>query len=174
MSKKFLLGVYDDEEKVLSAIHNIRSAGNEVYDVYSPFAIHGMEDAMGIKRTRLTVAAFCFGLLGFTLALSMQVFMLVIDWPMNIGGKPFFSGPSFVPISFELTILLTALGMVFTFFYVSRLAPGIKADIPDLRVTDDIFILAMESSGNAAKDSEIAGILTSHGALEIREREVKA
>jgi hypothetical protein len=104
----------------------------------------------------------------------MQVFMLVIDWPMNIGGKPFFSGPSFVPISFELTILLTALGMVFTFFYVSRLAPGIKADIPDLRVTDDIFILAMESSGNAAKDSEIAGILTSHGALEIREREVKA
>lgn len=169
MSKQFLLGVYDDEQPVLKAVKELRIKGIKVYDVYSPFAIHGMDDALGIKRTRLTIAAFIYGIIGCTLALSMMYYMSVIDWPINIGGKPSFLGPDFIPITFELTVLITALGMVATFLYISRLAPGIEADVLDPRVSDDRFIIAIEIKNEEAKRKSTE-ILKSYGSLEIRER----
>lgn len=169
MSKQFLLGVYDDEQPVLKAVRELRMKGIKVYDVYSPFAIHGMDEALGLKRTRLTVAAFIYGLLGLALGMSMMIFMNMIDWPMNIGGKPNFLGPDFIPIGFEITILITALGMVATFLYVSRLAPGVEANIIDPRVTDDRFVIAVEYKNEAGKIKTME-ILKSYGSLEVRER----
>jgi len=169
MSKQFLLGVYDDEQPVIKVVKELRMKGIKVYDVYSPFAIHGLDEALGIKRTRLTIAAFVFGLIGCALALTMMIYMNMIDWPINIGGKPAFLGPNFIPITFEITVLITALGMVATFLYISRLAPGIEADILDPRVTDDRFIIAVEYKNEDAK-SKTSDILKSYGSLEIRER----
>ncbi|NBV14150.1 MAG: DUF3341 domain-containing protein [Sphingobacteriia bacterium] len=137
--------------------------------MYSPFAIHGMDDALGLKRTRLTVAAFIYGVIGMTLGLSMMIFMNVIDWPINIGGKPAWMGPDFVPVTFEITVLITALGMVGTFLYINRLGPGVPGDLIDPRVTNDRFIIAVEVKADETR-SKITEILQSHGSLEIRER----
>lgn len=169
MSKNFLLGVYDDEQPVLKVVSELRIKGIRVYDVYSPFAIHGMDDALGIKRTRLTVAAFIYGVIGCALALAMMLYMNVFDWPINIGGKPTVMGPDLIPVTFELTVLITALGMVGTFLYVSRLAPGIEGDLIDPRVTNDRFIIAVEIKNDEVR-RKTEEILKSYGSLEIRER----
>ena len=86
---KFVIGIYEDEDVLLNAISSVREKGVSIYEVYSPFPVHGIEDKLGYKRSRLSVAAFCFGFLGLSLALTMMIGMMTIDWPMIIGGKDF-------------------------------------------------------------------------------------
>mgnify|MGYP000698070642 CR=1 FL=1 len=74
--KKFHVGIYDDDEKLLHAVEEIQKRGFKVFDAYTPFPIHGLDHVLGIKRTRLTVAAFMFGMTGFATALSMQIYMM--------------------------------------------------------------------------------------------------
>ena len=88
MTKKYILGLFRDEEPLLHAVHELRKEGNKIHEVYTPFPVHGLDEALGYKRSRLPRAAFLFGCLGGTLGLSMQAWMLGVDWPMNIGGKP--------------------------------------------------------------------------------------
>nr|HPI79853.1 DUF3341 domain-containing protein [Cyclobacteriaceae bacterium] len=100
-NKNFVLGVYDDEDVLLQAITKVRDKGVKIHEVYSPFPVHGLDTALGYKRTRLPIAAFLFGLTGTSLALLMQIWMLGYDWPMIIGGKNFASLPPFIPVTFE-------------------------------------------------------------------------
>lgn len=168
---KFLLGKYKDPDSTCASVKALQAKGIKVFDVYSPFPIHGMEKLLGLKRSRLTVAAFIFGMTGTTLALLMQLYMLVWDWPMDIGGKPNFQGPAIVPVTFELTVLFSAFGMVFTFFFVNKMFPWKKAVVFDPRVTDDVFVVAIETE--KIKDrAEAEAILNSSGAFEISETEV--
>ena len=169
-SKNYILGVFDDEDVVMSAIPKIREAGTKIEEVYSPFPIHGIDDKLGIKRSKLPIAAFLFGLAGFSFAVWMQTYMLGFDWPMNIGGKPNIPFPSFVPVSFELTVLISALGMVGTFFVVSGLSP-MPVEVLDVRSTDDKFIMAIENS-NIDVDA-VTSLLKSNGAIEVNHKEVK-
>lgn len=169
-SKNYILGVFDDEDVVMSAIPKIREAGTNIEEVYSPFPIHGIDDKLGIKRSRLPIAAFFFGLVGFSFAVWMQTYMMGFDWPMNIGGKPSLPMPSFVPVSFELTVLVSALGMVGTFFVVSGLKPS-PIEVLDVRSTDDKFIMAIENK-NLDVDA-ITSLLKSNGAIEVNHKEVK-
>ena len=142
---QLLLGKYRNPDESMESVQAIQSEGVQIYDVYSPFPIHGMDRLMGIKRSRLSVAAFLFGCLGICTAFFMQWFMLSFDWPMDIGGKPFV-GMSYVPVCFELTVLFTAFGMVFTFFGVSKLFPGKEPVLMDDRVTDDVIVVAVDRS----------------------------
>src|SRR6267142_6784178 len=114
-NKHFICGVYDDEDVLLHAVEQVRDKGVRIQEVYSPFPVHGLDEALGYRRTRLPIAAFMFGLTGTCLALIMQIWMLGYDWPMIIGGKNFASLPPFIPVTFELTVLLSALCMVATF-----------------------------------------------------------
>lgn len=168
---KFLLGKYRTPEMTSESVRQLKAEGIHVYDVYSPFPIHGMEKLLGFRRSRLTVAAFVFGALGTTCAILMQVYMLVFDWPMDIGGKPNFQGPALVPISFELTVLFAAFGMVFSFLFVNKLFPWKKVHIMDERVTDDVFVVAIDQHHleDRAKAEEI---LNRTGAFEISERTI--
>ena len=109
----FLIGLYDDEHVLLDAIKKIRGEGVKIHEVYSPFPVHGIEDALGYRRSRLSIAAFLFGLLGTSLALTMQIGMMGIDWPMIIGGKDYIPLPTFIPVTFELTVLLRRQMQVF-------------------------------------------------------------
>ncbi|KXK24473.1 MAG: quinol:cytochrome C oxidoreductase [Bacteroidetes bacterium OLB12] len=118
-SEKFLVGIFDDEDILLHGVEGVRGKGVKIHEVYSPFPVHGLDEALGYKRTRLPIAAFLFGLTGTILAVTMQFWMLGFDWPMIIGGKNFVSLPPFIPVIFELTVLLSALGMVATFLIVS-------------------------------------------------------
>jgi hypothetical protein len=166
----FLVGIFDDEDVLLKAIKKIRGQGVNIHEVYSPFPVHGIEDALGYKRSRLSVVAFMFGLLGTSLALTMQIGMMTIDWPMIIGGKDYFPFPSFIPVTFELTVLLASFGMVGTFFVISNLKPWGKAKLFDIRITDDKHVMAVELGKNKLSEADIRKILSDSGASEVNKK----
>jgi hypothetical protein len=171
--KRYSVGIYEHEDTVKSAIKSLQDGGVKIHEVYSPYAIHGLEDVLGYKLSRLPKAAFMFGLTGTTLALTMLYSMMGFDWPMIIGGKNFASLPPFIPVTFELTVLLAAFGMVFTFFIASDLKPWGKPRIYDIRITLDKFAIAIDLDKNSKSQSDIDAILSSSGASEVNEKNFK-
>jgi hypothetical protein len=169
--KHFVVGIYDDEDVLLKGIKKVRDSGIKIQEVYSPFPVHGIDDALGIKKTRLPIAAFMFGMTGTGLALLMQIWMLGYDWPMIIGGKNHASLPPFIPVTFELTVLLSALGMVGTFMIVSDLKPYKWPRQFDIRSTDDKHVMAVDLSVNSGKSKdELKRILKESGASEVNDK----
>ena len=169
--KNFLVGVFDDEDVLLSGVTSIRQSGVKIHEVYSPFPVHGLDEVLGYKRSRLPIAAFLFGITGTSLALFTQIWMLGYDWPMIIGGKNFASLPPFVPVTFEFTVLLAALGMVGTFMIASDLKPYKWPRQFDLRSTQDKHIMAIDLALNKGKTkAEITSILKAAGATEVKEK----
>lgn len=167
----YIVGVYGDEDIVLKAIKSVRGAGIKIHEVFSPYPIHGIDEALGYKRSRMPKAAFMFGALGLSLALLMQFWMMGYDWPMIIGGKNFASLPPFIPVTFELTVLLSALGMVATFMVASDLKPYKKPKIFDIRITDDKHVLAIDLGENKLSKKEIMAIVAQSGAEEVNEKQ---
>ena len=168
VNKNFLVGVFNDEDVLLDAVSKIRATGVKIHEVYSPFPVHGLDEALGYKRSRLPIAAFLFGMTGTSLALLMQIWMLGYDWPMIIGGKNYASLPPFIPVTFELTVLLAALGMVGTFMIVSDMKPYGMPRQFDVRSTDDKHVMAIDVDVNSAKSrDEITRILRDAGASEV-------
>lgn len=169
---KYIFGIFSDEEQVLRNIAPLRSKGLRIKDVISPFPIHGMDHALGLSRTRISIASFIYGMIGFSLAILMTWYMNISDWPMNIGGKPSFAFyknlPAFVPVIFESTILCAAHGMVITFYLRSKLIPGITAFTPDVRMTDDKIIMQIEVEG-AEAEAHATALLKEYGAEEVKE-----
>lgn len=166
----YVLGVYEDEDVLMNAIKEVREKGVKIEEVYSPFPVHGIEDALGYKRSWLSVAAFMFGITGTTLALTMQIGMMGADWPMIIGGKDFVPLPSFIPVTFEMTVLLAAFGMVGTFFGVSNLKPWGRPRIYDIRITDDKHVMAIDLDKNDINEAEIKKIVEGSGASEVNNK----
>ena len=122
--------------------------------------------------------AFIYGLTGLTLATIGMRYFMIVDWPMNIGGKPSFSYIenilSFIPISFEFTVLCAAHGMAITYLLLNKTLPGMPASNPDPRTTDDKFVIELRTSENtkySAKDLE--KMLKETGMIEIDQREIK-
>jgi hypothetical protein len=169
-NKNFIVGVYSDPDQVINAAKFIIKSGVRIHEVYTPFPIHGMEDVLGYKKTRLPVVAFLFGAAGTILALFMQVWMLGIDWPMIIGGKNYASLPPFIPVTFELTVLLSALGMVGTFMVISDLKPYKKVRLMDVRITDDKHVIAIDLAANSMETKKIESVLKDSGAEEINKK----
>lgn len=167
----FILGVYDDEDVLLHAVKEVRESGVKIHEVYSPYPVHGLEHVLGYKRSRLPIAAFLFGLLGTSLALTMQFYMMKFDWPMIIGGKDHAAFPDFIPVSFEMTVLLAAFGMVGVFMVSSNLKPWAQPRIFDLRSTDDKHIMAIDIANNSGLATEkIKEILSASGATEVNNK----
>jgi hypothetical protein len=167
----FILGVYDDEDVLLHAVQEVRSTGVKIHEVYSPYPVHGLEHVLGYKRSKLPIAAFLFGLLGTTLALTMQFYMMRFDWPMIIGGKDHAAFPDFIPVTFELTVLLASFGMVAVFMIVSNLKPWAQPRIFDVRSTDDKHIMAIDIANNTGLElQKIKDILFSSGATEVNNK----
>jgi len=165
--KNFTVGIFDDDDIALNAVKQLRTAGVKIFEVYSPFAVHGMEHALGYKRTRLPRAAFAFGLAGTILGLTMMFWMMGYDWPMIIGGKNFAALPPFIPVAFEITVLLSSLGMVLTFFIVGDLKPFKKPRLFDIRCTDDKHVMAIDLAENRLSKEDINSLLSSNGASEV-------
>lgn len=169
-SENYLVGIFDDEDILLHSVGGIRGKGVKIHEVYTPFPVHGLDEVLGYKRSRLPIAAFMFGLTGTLLALLMQMWMLGYDWPMIIGGKNFISLPPFIPVTFELTVLLAAHGMVITFIIVSDLKPYKIPRTFDLRSTDDKHVMAIDLAANKLSKDEISRILKENGASEVNEK----
>ncbi|WP_339700771.1 DUF3341 domain-containing protein [Algoriphagus aquimarinus] len=167
----FVTGVYEDEDVLLHAIKQVRSSGIKIHEVYSPYPVHGIDDYLGYKRSKLPIAAFLFGLLGTSLALTMQFYMMRFDWPMIIGGKDYAAFPDFIPVTFELTVLLAAFGMVGVFMVSTNLKPWAQPRIFDLRITDDKHVMAIDIANNSAVElAKIEEILKSSGASEVNKK----
>lgn len=172
-NKQFTLGIFEDPDKLLSAVKSLRKKGVKIFDCYTPFPVHHLDQELGYKRTNLTIGAFLMGMLGSISGFTLAFYMNVKDWPMIIGGKPMDINvfTSFIPVIFELTILFTAFGMVAMFFTRSRMVHGIKEDILDIRQTDDRMVLAIDNSvDQPLSSSEIRSMIEGEGAVEVRER----
>ena len=172
MSKNTLYGIFDCELVLLAAVKEIRANKIEIKEVYSPFPIHGLDKALGLKETRIAITAFIYGCIGLSLAALMIYNIMIIDWPQNIGGKPNFTFyhnmPAFIPIMFECTVLFAAHLMSITYLIRNGLYPGGVSDSPDNRTTDDKFLMEIEVEGNAA---DVKAMLTKTGASEINEKD---
>ncbi len=116
-----LLAEFDSTTEVVEAAEKVRDAGFTKTDAFSPFPIHEMDEAFGIKRTILPYLVFGGGIVGLALGLGLQVYTHVIEYPIIVGGRPHFSLPSFVPPTFELTILLAAFTAVFGMLFLNGL-----------------------------------------------------
>lgn len=171
-SKKYILGVYEDDEDVLHAVSDVRGKGIKIHEVYSPFAIHGLDTALGYPRARMGVPAFMFGITGTSLAFLLTFWTMGFDWPMIIGGKNFVPFPTNIPIVFELTVLLAAYGMSFVFFGMEGLYPGSKPVIFDDRITDDKFVMAIDLDKSGASEEDIKNALETSGASEVNIKEI--
>jgi hypothetical protein len=163
--KKFVVGCFDDEEVLFPAVSKVRTAGYKIHDVYTPFAVHGLDHALGLRETSLHTAGFIYGITGTTTALSCISWIFTKDWPLNIGGKPHFALPAWIPITFELTVLFAAVGMVLTFCYISQLAPFVKKHHFHARATDDLFVMVIESTDKTNAE-DLKAFLASNGAVE--------
>jgi len=174
MSTKEIHGLFGDEEILLASAKKLVAKGVHIKDVFSPFPIHGIDPVIGIPATRLHIAGFIYGLCGLALALFMFWFTLILDWPMNIGGKPNFSLienlPAFIPVTFEMTVFCAAHGMAVTYFIRNTIYPGKKSWNPDLRTTDDKFLIQIDLSENSVSGAEIEAILKETGAEEITQK----
>jgi hypothetical protein len=170
-SEKYLVGIFDGESEVMHAVEEVRHAGVKIHEVYTPFPIHGLDIALGYKRSRLPRAAFMFGFLGTCTALTMMTWMMGFDWPMIIGGKDTIPLPNFVPVTFELTVLFAALGMVFTFLVTNDLYPGKTPKMFDIRSTDDKFVMAVALDENSISQQDITDLLRRNGAVEVNEKQ---
>ena len=172
MSKNTLYGIFDCELVLLAAVKEIRANKIEIKDVYSPFPIHGLDKALGLKETRMAITAFIYGCIGLSLAALMIYYIMIIDWPQNIGGKPNFTFyhnmPAFIPIMFECTVLFAAHLMSITYLIRNGLYPGAVSDCPDPRTTDDKFLMEIEVEGDLAR---LKDMLTKNGATEINEKD---
>ncbi|HVG40935.1 MAG TPA: DUF3341 domain-containing protein [Chitinophagaceae bacterium] len=165
--KKFIVSNFYDEQVLFPAVKQVRKAGYKIHDVYTPFPIHGLDAAMGLRDTSLHTAGFIYGITGTTVAFSFITWVFTTDWPLNIGGKPFFAVPAWIPIMFELTVLFAAVGMVLTFCYLCQLAPFVKKDHFLARSTDDTFVMAIECN-DRTNEAEVTNFLQSIGGAEVR------
>ncbi|MCL4202949.1 MAG: DUF3341 domain-containing protein [Pirellulaceae bacterium] len=170
MSQRVLLATFRDEGELLGAVRAVRSRGAAVVDVYSPYAVHGLDDALGWRPSRLTWACGLCGAAGALFMLWYQFWTSAVDWPLNVGGKPFNSLPAFVPVIFEAMVLCGAVGTVLAFFLIARLRPGKRASLIRPRVTDDRFALVIEQTDAAFDVQQISSLLESHHAEQIEER----
>jgi hypothetical protein len=165
--------VFDDPETTLHAVRRLRREGFDVGDVHSPFPIHGIEEALGMRPTRLAWATLIGGLLGGSLKLIFQTWVHVVDWPMNIGGKPDVSLPALVPVTFELTVLLAAFFTLGALFLRRRLYPRPRPERaprqPHPRVTDDRFAVLVLEHDAAFSARRFRTVAAELGAEEVVE-----
>jgi mono/diheme cytochrome c family protein len=170
MSRRLFVAIFKDEEDVLGAARELRERGYVIADVYTPYAVHGMDEAMGLRRTRLPWVCFAFGLLGAALKVWFEIWTTSIDWPINVGGKPWNSLPAFVPITFEVMVLLAGLSTVFAFLWSSRLYPGKAIRLVDPAVTNSNFVIVLVETDAAFDFHAVKILCEGHRALQVEER----
>jgi len=167
MRRDVVVGRFHQEPMVIDAVHAVRSCGLRLADVYSPYPIHRLDEAMAIARSRLPLVALAGGVGGLITALALELYTSVVDWPLNVGGKPDASLLAFVPIAFELTILGAGLATVAGLFIRSRLAPFRSAAVVDRSATDDTFAVVVHCRDSVIDRRLVEQLLLNHGAMSV-------
>jgi hypothetical protein len=144
--RNILFGLYDDEEKLLDAVKAANADHLDIDEVYTPFPVHGLDPLLGLEESRLHQAGFVFGSIGCLFGFGFMTWVFTRDWPIIFGGKPYWSVPAFIPITFELTVLFASVGMVLVFYTVCGLAPWAETRRLHDRITDDKFCIAFDAT----------------------------
>ncbi|WP_163708958.1 DUF3341 domain-containing protein [Mangrovibacterium lignilyticum] len=161
-----MVGVFDNEFDLVKAFEKVKAKGVKVDEVYTPYPIHEILEGMG-KKTRITHAAFFYGLFGALTVLGGMYYAAVISWPLNFGGKPFNTFPSFIVVTIVATILIVTITTLFTFSARAQIFPGKAAKIVHPGATDDKFVMVLKSGEAGFEAGEIEQILKDSGASEI-------
>lgn len=169
--REVLYGLYDDEQDLISAIRTANKDHLDIMDVFTPFPVHGLDPILGLKESRLHQAGFVYGSMGTLTAFLFMTWVFTRDWPIIFGGKPYWSVPSFIPITFELTVLFAAIGMVVTFYTVCGLAPGVTNPVLDNRITDDKFCIAFQTNDYSDEQiNRLKSFFSGTGASEVNSK----
>jgi hypothetical protein len=167
-NKEVLYGLYDDEEVLLKAVEQAKTGHLDIMDVYTPFPVHGLDPALGLEESRLHIAGFVYGAIGTLTAFLFMTWVFTRDWPIIFGGKPYWSVPAFIPITFELTVLFAGVGMTITFLTVCGLWPGAQNPTLDDRITDDKFCIAFDTTGKTEDEiTKLKSFFSGSGASEV-------
>ena len=166
---KVIYAIYNDDDVLMDAVKSTRAAHHHIEEVFTPFPVHGLDKAMGLAPSRLAICSFLYGCVGLAFATFMMSYIMIHDWPQDIGGKPSFSFiqnmPAFVPIMFEMTVFFAAHLMVITFYMRSKLWPFKEAENPDVRTTDDHFLMEVAINDN---EEELISFFQNTGAVEVK------
>lgn len=172
MSSRRFIGVFEREQDAVEAIRASRARGLKIVDVYGPYAIHEMDEAMGLAPSRIPWIVFALGLLGAGAKVWFEYWTTSSDWPINVGGKPWNSLPAFVPVTFEVMVLFAAVSAVLAFLIVSRLWPGKKHALPTAGVTDDRFAVVLEERDSTFDAAEMGQVFRALHAVQIEEQSI--
>jgi hypothetical protein len=170
MSRRVLLGVFDNEENLLGVTRRAREEGLKILDVFTPYAVHGLDKAMGLRASRLPWVCFAAAVGGAILKLWFEYWTATVSWPLNVGGKPWNSLPAFVPVTFEVMVLSAGLTTVFAFLVLARLRPGKRPAKVYPGVTDDRFVLVLEESDAQFDLARVRRLFREFGAVSVEER----
>lgn len=170
MSRRLVIASFATDTDILSASQAVRAAGLDIVDAYTPYPVHGLDRTLALKPSRLSWVCLAAGAAGAVLKLWFELWTAVVDWPLNVGGKPHNSLPAFVPITFEVMVLFAGLSTVAAFILVSRLRPGKEPGLAIAGVTDDRFALVVERKTAAMSDVRLHALLHAHGAVDVEER----
>ncbi len=169
MNSQYVVGIFETEEDIIAATTLTRETGYEVYDTYAPYAVHGLPEAMGLKSSRLTWACLVFALTGFTVAVGGQFWINGVDWPVNVGGRPFNSLPAYLPVMFECIVLAGGVGVTLTMLARNGLYPGKRERLIHPAVTNDRFALAVERRNTGFDLNEIKAMWAQYHVEDIIE-----
>ncbi len=165
-----MVGIFQDENEILSVTREVRKQGYTIQDIYAPYAVHGLDKAMGLQPSRLPWICLLLGLGGAIAKVWFEYWTSASNWPVNVGGKPWNSLPAFVPITFEVMVLFAGVSTVIAFFIVSRLYPGRRAVNVVPGVTNDRFAMVLKETDAAFDPAQVRRLLERHGAIEVIER----
>jgi hypothetical protein len=170
MTRRLLVSVFEQDDDLLRATAAARNEGLEIVDAFGPYAVHGLDRAMGLRPSRLPWVCFLLGLSGAAAILLFQYWATIMSWPINVGGKPWNSLPAFVPAAFEVMVLCAGVGTFLAFIWLSGLRPGKRSAFSDLRVTDDRFALVLLASGAAFDRDRAEKLLAQFHPVKVEER----
>ncbi len=174
MSDKVLYGItgiFNTPDEIIHAAKSVSDKGYKKYDVNTPYPVHGMDQAMKLPPSKLGYVALVFGLSGTIAAVLMMTWMMVIDYPNIIGGKPYFALPAFVPIMFEVTVLSAAIATVSTMIAVFFKFPNLVHPLHDTqymkKVSSDKYGLYIQAEDELFNEDEVKNLLAELGASEV-------
>ena len=170
MSNRVFIATFESDEDIRLAAIAARREGIEIIDIYAPYAVHGLDTAMGLRPSRLPLVTFGLGLLGAVFVLGFQYWTSALNWAINVGGRPWNSLPAFVPVTFEIMVLFAGIGTVLTFIIVSGLRPWRSSNLPVARVTDDRFGLLLRAPMAGPNRVRVEEILEPFHVLAVEER----
>ena len=162
-----VLALYDNPDSLLRAAAQAREHGYEGVDAFTPYAVHGLSEALGVRKSWVPYVTLVMGLSGAALGLLFEIWTSAVDWPLNVGGKPMVSLPAFIPVMFESGVLIGGTMTVLALILACGL-PNLKGPVLDRDITNDRFALYVPDSGPDWNEERAMRFLRATGPVEVR------